>query len=91
MQPWYWRCQAGCWKAPKAHPEGSANFEEARQHPCCCLQGPIYAESGGSNDDRRVSPDLERKVDAEVARIVREAYQRAVSILVWPFPLRFSD
>ena len=46
------------------------------------LQGPIYAESGGSHDDRKVSGDLERRIDAEVLRIVREAYQRAVSILV---------
>lgn len=45
-------------------------------------QGPIYAESGGSHDDRKVSGDLERRIDAEVLRIVREAYQRAVSILV---------
>jgi ATP-dependent metalloprotease len=43
--------------------------------------GPIYAESGGSHDDRKVSGDLERRIDAEVLRIVREAYQRAVSIL----------
>ena len=48
----------------------------------CAPQGPIYAESGGSHDDRKVSGDLERRVDAEVLRIVREAYQRAVSILV---------
>jgi ATP-dependent Zn protease len=49
---------------------------------CDPLQGPIYAESGGSHDDRKVSGDLERRIDAEVLRIVREAYQRAVSILV---------
>ena len=29
-----------------------------------------------------MSPDLERKIDAEVTRMVRDAYQRAVSVLV---------
>lgn len=46
------------------------------------VQGPIYAESGGGHDERRVSPDMERKIDAEVHRIVREAYQRAIDLLV---------
>ncbi len=46
------------------------------------LQGPIYAESGGSHNDPRMSPDTERKIDAEVLRIVKEAYARAADCLV---------
>lgn len=46
------------------------------------VQGPIYAESGGGHDERRLSPDMERRIDAEVHKIVREAYQRAIDLLV---------
>ena len=43
--------------------------------------GPVYL-NGDQNGDRATSSDTHRRVDAEVTKMLREAYSRVTALLV---------
>ena len=50
--------------------------------------GPVYVERGGGSG-APASSDLQRRVDGEVGRMLREAHARVTALLVWGFGLGF--